>query len=103
MSDILDIRNWNLTAFDPDDEENKNEKENEYFEEELESMCKKFEECKEFYEDLDIENLRGEFRSTLRLIYESEKEGGKICRASKKEHHFLLPKTHFLNDVLYIF
>ena len=69
-SDVLDIRNWNLEAFNPKSTHNE---EHEAFEKEIQDMMSKLENCKEFYKNLNETNLLIEFREVLQMIYDNEK------------------------------
>ena len=75
LSEILDIRNWDLVSFDPEDIENVDDKTNKLFNENVEKMLKKFDACSKFYEDMDSDPLKEELIRTLHILYESEKDG----------------------------
>lgn len=83
MGDVLDVRNWNMTAFDPALDENKD---NERIEKEIEKMLKKLKSCEEFYKDLEKEVVESELKKVLRLIYENEKQCEVLTNARKEQH-----------------
>lgn len=83
LSDIMDVRNWNLLSFDPEDEENKSD---DLFEREVDRMSVVLGNCKKFYEDLNDDEVEKEFREVIQLIYENEKQMKNLSRASKKKH-----------------
>ena len=83
LSDIMDVRNWNLPSFDPEDEENRRDG---LFEREVDRMCSVLSKCEKFYEDLNNDEVEKEFREVLQIIYESEKQQKNLSRVSKKEH-----------------
>jgi len=86
LSDILDIRNWDLVSFDPEDIENVDDKTDKLFNENVEKMLKKFDACSKFYEDMDSDPLKEELIRTLHILYESEKDRKKLSRAAMKYH-----------------
>ena len=83
LSDIFDIRNWNLSAFDPESDMNKDD---ESFQAELQEMLKKFTLCKDFCCDLDLIMLENEMAQTLRLIYASESNSKNLAEAKQRMH-----------------
>ena len=96
MSDVLDIRNWNLKAFNPTATENEKD---EMFESEMEKMMVKLEKSAKFYEDLDHRDLKIEFRMVLKMIYENEKQNGCLNQA-RNESHIIDQCTLLKNNVL---
>ena len=59
MSDILDLRNWDLSAFDPNLDKNK---EDQRAEAEIDAMFEKLKTCIQFYEDLDAKSVESELK-----------------------------------------
>ena len=92
MSDVLDMRNWNMSAFDPALDENKEE---ETIEKEVENMLEKLKSSEKFYEDLEKTTLESEFNKILRLIYENEKEC-ELWTNVRKENH-IIDQWQYLN------
>ena len=74
LSDVFDIRNWSLVAFDPSYEKNKKDK---VFNEYMLEMRKKIEAGKEFFCDLD-EDVEEELIESMKMIYEYRKEESDI-------------------------
>ena len=83
LSDILDVRNWNLSAFDPESDTNEKDA---AFEEESVTMLSKLNLCHKFCCDLDMDELGNEMQQTLRCIYESEKTSKNLSEAKQKKH-----------------
>ena len=76
ISDLFDLRNWNLSAF----------REEEIFQKELDEMMKKLEKIKEFYQDLHERDVQVEFRKVLKIIYANEKENQCLSEAMNESH-----------------
>ena len=83
MSEVFDIRNWNVIAFDPKSEANRKVK---AAEDEIDTMLKELNIGKVFYEDLLEDEMKGEMRKVLRMIYENEKSNQVLKEAIKKDH-----------------
>ena len=71
LSDVLDIRNWNPSAFDPKGEDNEKD---ELMTKGLNTMIEKLKNSLKFYEDLNSEKVQSETKKILRLIYENERK-----------------------------
>jgi len=80
MSDILDIRNWNLESLNPKDKENQDK--DGFFTKRSKRMRQKFESevCKKFYKDLEAVEVIKEIFTLLKIIYEYEMERNILCR-----------------------
>ena len=83
MSEVFDLRNWNVIAFDPKSEANRKDK---AAEDEIDTMLKELNIGKVFYEDLLEDEVKGEMRKVLRMIYENEKSNQVLKEAIKKDH-----------------
>ena len=83
MSDVLDLRNWNISAFDPALDENEKD---ESIQKEIEKMVKKLQSSEEFYEDLEKKAVESELQKVLRMIYENERECEVLTNARKEKH-----------------
>ena len=100
MSEVFDLRNWNVVAFDPQSEPNQKDK---AAEDEIDAMLKKLNTEKVFYEDLLEGGVKGEMRQVLRMIYENEKSNQVLKEAIKKYHIidqwiYLRNKIAFLDE-----
>ena len=93
MSDILDIRLWNLQAFDPTDKDNTHE--DELFQRELPKRREKLENCVAFFDDIDTDVVKGEMLEVLRMIYDYEKETNLLSRAMNKSH--IIDQSRYYN------
>ena len=83
LSDILDIRNWNMKCFDPDSDANKDD---EAFQGEVQIMLQKLRRCDDFCCDLDMDKLADEMKETLLFIYDSERISKNLGEAKQKMH-----------------
>ena len=83
LSDVLDLRNWNLKSFDPSCDENEDDTESEKA---IEDMMAKLKTSSKFYEDLDAASVESEVQKVLRMVYENEKSYATLAAATKKEH-----------------
>ena len=85
MSEVFDVRHWNVIAFDPKSEANRKDK---AAEDEIDTMLKELNIGKVFYEDLLEDEVKGEMRKVLRVIYENEKSNQVLKEAIKKRSHY---------------
>ena len=74
LSDVFDICNWSLVAFDPCYDKNKK---NKVFNEYMLEMRKKIEDGKELFSNLD-EDVEEELIESMKMIYEYRKEESDI-------------------------
>ena len=82
-SDVMDLRNWNLEAFNPKSTDNK---EDETFEKEVHDMIEKLGNCKKFYEDLNERDLLIDFRQVLQIIDDNGKKSPSLALAKDENH-----------------
>ena len=85
LSDVFDIRNWSLVAFDPCYDKNKK---NKVFNEYMLEMRKKIEDGKELFSNLD-EDVEEELIESMKIIYEYRKEESDILSLAKKDGHII--------------
>jgi len=92
LSDIFDLRNWNLKSFDPANDDCA-----EIFEKEKTEMIEKFTENKKVFED--IENCQDELSNILTCIFENEKERNDVLFEASKYNH-IIDQWKFLYKVI---
>ena len=100
MSEVFDLRHWNVITFDPKSEANRKDK---AAEDEIDSILKELNIGKVFYKDLLEDEVKGEMRKVLRMIYENEKSNQVLKEAIKKDHIidqwiYLRNKIAFLDE-----
>ena len=98
MSEIFDLRNWNVAAFDPQSESNQKDKS---AENEIDTMLKKLKSGKVFYEDLLAGEVKAGMRKVLRMIYENEK-CNEVSKEAIKKYHIIDQWAYLWNKIAFL-
>ena len=93
MSEVFDLRHWNVITFDPKSEANRKDKASE---DEVDTMLKELNIGKVFYEDLLEDEVKGEMRKVLRMIYENKKSNQVLKDTIQKNH--IIDKCIYLRN-----
>ena len=98
LSDVFDIRNWSMRAFDISSKENEVDQ---AFDEYLLSVREKIEAGKAFYEDLN-EDVEEELIDVMKMIYKHQKEDNSILSSARDKDHIIDQWTFLRHRIPYL-